>query len=1078
MLKQIVTFFFILATTFSFGQGVTTSSFHGKITDTNGDGLIGANILALHVPTGATYGTVTDADGYYRLPNIKVGGPYKVDVSYIGFDDQSFEDVFFRLGENQKIDITLQEGGVMIDELVITGTSLTTGQSTGTSTQISTEDIEKMPTLDRNLNDFLKLTPQANGSSFAGINNRYNAIYIDGAVNNDVFGLAGSGTNGGQTGISPFSIDIIDQFQVVLSPYDVSLGGFAGGGINAVTKSGTNEFKGTAYYFFKNENLVGKTNKTFAESIGLGDDDRTKLAPFSEKTFGASLGGPIIKDKVFFFTNVEIQDEVTPSPFNIAQYTSDAEGRSTEAELENLRQFVQNTYGYDPGTFGDVNDELKGLKIFGKIDVNLSSNNKLTLRHNYTKAEQSNRNSGNSRTLNFSNNGVFFPSTTNSSALELNTRIGTGMSNNLIIGYTSVKDDRGSLGQDFPYVTIEEPGSGQIRLGTEQFSTANFLSQKIFSITDNLKLYKGKHTLTIGTHNEFYDIRNVFIRQNFGSYRFASVDDFINGVGATEYDRSYSLVDEITGDQSAAAADFGAMQLGFYAQDEIEMTSKFKLTAGLRIDIPIITSDPEEDVYFNSTALPAIRANYDIDENVRAGKAPDGQLMFSPRVGFEYLPQDDRSTVIRGGVGIFTSRIPFVWPGAMFNNNGLTIGGVNERDITEDILFRPDIQNQYTNPNFSVPSGQMDLFASDFKYPQVLRGNLAMDKTLAGGWNVTLEGMYTKTLNNIFYQNVNSSPTVDFTWANAPDRRNVYTRNSIDRTYSAVYLASNTSEGYTYNLTAIVDKRFASGLDFSFAYTYGNAFAVNEGTSSQNSSQWRGQIHIDDRNAQILGRSDYALGSRIVSTLSYRLPWGQNSPNATTFSLYYNGQSGDAFSYVIAGSSARNLANQAGSTSRNRSLIYVPQTSGDINLIDYISGGNTVTAAEQWSNLDAFISADPSLDGARGGYAEKNGATAPFTSFLDLAIRQDIGTRVGGRDHKLQLSLDIFNFANLINSSWGSGYNVPGDFNNYFLYQFEGYATDGITPQFTYRDTDNGKDSFNRSDSRWRMRLGVRYIFD
>ena len=1088
MRKIIFTLILLFAMSMTYAQGVTTSSMKGQVSDQNSEPLIGANITAIHAPTGTFYGVSSDEEGYYRIANTRVGGPYTVTISFVGYEDVVLDNIYLRLGESFSADVTMGESAFSLGEVFVTATAGTVGQSSGASTQINAEQIQNIPTLNRDIDDFLKLTPQASsfggGTSFAGVNNRYNAIFVDGAVNNDVFGLASSGTNGGQTGISPFSIDIIEQFQVVLSPYDVALGGFAGGGVNAVTKSGTNDFAGTAYYFFQNENLVGKTNGTLAERLGIADGDRTRVAEFNKKTFGASLGGPLVKDKVFFFTNVELQDDVIPVPFETAQYTSVA-NRASESDLNNLRSFLMNTYGYDPGTFGDTQDALEGLKVFGKLDFNLSNSNKLTLRHQYTKAEQFNRNGGRSNRINFSNNGVFFPSTTNSSALELNSRINDKVSNNLIIGYTSVKDDRGSLGANFPFVVIDDGNNGSIRFGTEEFSTGNVLEQKIFTITNNLKLYRGKHTFTLGTHNEFYNIRNVFIRQNFGSYDFGTLDEFLSGAPADDYDRSYSLIagdENVIGDDSQAAAEFKAMQLGFYAQDEIEVNNKLRITAGLRIDIPIITSDPAIHSTFESGTLPGLQAQYDIANDITPGQAPDGQIMISPRVGFEFLPSGTISTVVRGGIGIFTSRVPFVWPGGMFTNNGLTIGSVDERDIAGDVLFRPDPANQYSDPAFSTPSGQLDLFASDFKYPQVLRGNLALDKALSGGWKITLEGIYTKTLNNVLYQNVNSDTEVAFNWTGSPDNRPVYTRSRIDGTYGrGIYVGYNTNKGYTYNLTASAAKSFDFGLDATFSYTYGDAEAINEGTSSQNSSQWRGQIHVNGRNNPLLGRSDYSSGSRIIAALNYKLKWNNSGSTATTFSLFYGGQSGRAFSYVYtrgAGDS-RNINQEDGSTSRNRSLIFVPGSASEINLIDYTSNGTLVTAAQQWTNLDALIEDDSNLSSQRGQYSKKNGSREPFQSNLDFAIRQDLGINAGGKEHKFQISLDFFNFANFLNKDWGARYSVIGDFNNNELIQFEGYAADGTTPQFTYRDDKLGKDRLDISSgsSRWRARVGLRYIF-
>lgn len=614
-------------------------------------------------------------------------------------------------------------------------------------------------------------------------------------------------------------------------------------------------------------------------------------------------------------------------------------------------------------------------------------------------------------------------------------------------------------------------------MGSERFSTANALDQTIFTITDNFKIYKNQHTITLGTHNEFYSIYNLFIAQNYGAYRFESVDDFINGASAIEYDRSYSLVDDITGDGSAAAANFNAMQLGFYAQDEWAVTPQFTLTAGLRLDIPILTTDPAIDENFNTESLPLVQDQYDVANNVEGGSAPDGQLMLSPRLGFTYDLNGDRMNILRGGIGIFTSRIPFVWPGSMYTNNGLTLGRVDERDITGDVNFIPGIQNQYVNPNFTVPSGQIDIFTQDFKYPQVLRGNLAIDTKLPGDISFTLEGIYTKTLNNVLYTQVNTDNTVDFNWTNTgADDRPVYTRSNIDPTYSAIYVGSNTSEGYTYNITASLAKQFASGLTANLSYTYGDATAVTEGTSSQNSSQWRGQVNTDGRNTPVLGRSDFALGQRVLGALSYSVDWNEAKNASTTITLLVEALQGSPYSYVIGGSNARNINNEAGSSSRNRSLIYIPADASEINFVE----SNGVSPAEQWTLLDAFIENDPYLSKNRGSYAEKNSNWMPWMSFLDLSLRQDFGVMAGGKMNTIQVSWDVFNVANLINPSWGVRYTVPGDFNNFFLYSFEGYDTDGTTPQFSYTDEAIGRDAYNidNFNSRWRMRLGVRYIFN
>lgn len=1061
-------------------QGVTTSSMSGTVTDTNGQPLVGANVVATHQPSGTVYGAASDANGNYRIPAMRVGGPYEVKVSYIGFSTAIVENLFLRLGENERRNFELSETGGQLGTVTVTATATSIGQSSGASTQVSRSQIENLPTLNQDLRDFARLTPQASlygdGITFAGMNNRFNAIYIDGAVNNDVFGLASSGTNGGQTGIQPFAIDIIDQLQVVLSPYDVTLGGFAGGGINAVTKSGTNTFSGAAYTYLQNENLVGKTNGVLAERL---DAERTKVEPFVKRTYGASLGGPIKKDKAFFFANVEVQRDENPQPFEFGQWSA-TPGRASQSDLENLRNFLINQYGYDPGTYSSTKDELNGLKLFGKIDYNINANHYLTVRHQYSNGENINRNAPNSNTINYSNNGIAFPSTTNSSAVELNSVFGTRSSNNLILSYINVKDDRGSIGSNFPYVIINDASSGQIRFGTEEFSTGNLLTQKIFSLTNNFRLYQGNHTLTFGTHNEFYDLYNVFLGQNFGSYRFASLNDFLTGAPAISYNRSYSLVDDITGDGTAAAADFKAAQFGFYAQDEWAVNPQFTLTYGLRVDIPLITEDPKEDTYFNNTALPKMQQAYSIAQDARAGKAPDGQIMFSPRLGFSYDLSKETQLVVRGGLGVFTSRIPFVWPGAMFNNNGLTQGQVTQANAGVPILFRPDINNQYTNPNVRIPSGQIDLFSKDFKYPQVFRGNLATDVELPFGILSTFEALYTKTLNNIVYTNINADPTIVRRWTGSPDNRPVYSRNNIDNTYTAVYLATNTSKGYSYNLSATFAKNFGRALNVNASYSYNDAYALSEGTSSQNSSQWRGQVNIDGRNNASYGRADFAAGHRVLTSASYRHDWTRDGNNATTVTLFVNAQSGQPFSYVIGGNNGQNINNEPGSTNANRSLVYIPRSANEINLVNYTAGGQTVTAAQQWERLNRVIEDDKYLSGNRGKYAEKNGAWAPFETQFDISLRHDFGLNVNGQRQRLQLMADVQNFANMLNNEWGARYFVPGNFNNYYLYQFEGYEADGSTPRFTFRSDAVGLERYNVSgtSSRWRMRFGVKYMFN
>lgn len=1068
---------FAFATESAFAQGVTSSSIRGTVYDANGDGLPGANVIAKHIPSGTTYGAPTDLNGYFILPNMRIGGPYTLNVSFVSYESFTLENIQLELGQPFELNVQLkEENPERLSEVIVTGSRSSVGEGAGATTQISRESIEKMPTLNRDLNDFTRLTPQAkqvgSGFSIAGINNRFNAIYFDGAVNNDVFGLASSGTNGGQTGAAPISMDAIDQIQVVISPYDVTYGGFAGGGINAVTKSGTNNFEGGVYAYNQNESLVGRTNTTLTERTG---GDRESVDEFSTNFVGFNIGGPIVKDKLFFFMNAEIQREQTPLPFEQGDYV----GNTSISQLNDLGNYLQNQYNYDAGVFGDKVEELNANRIFTKLNWNINEKHQLMLRNNFTDITQLNVNSSGTRRINYRNNGINFPSVTNSSALELSSRFSNSISNNLIIGYTAVRDDRDPIGQNFPAVTIQDGNGAQIRFGSEPFSTANQLDQDVFTITNNLNIYKGNHTITLGTHNEFTSFYNLFIRQNFGFYDYNSLDDFYNNEAPGFYTRSYSLVDDIVGDGSTAAAEFNAMQLGFYVQDEYRVSRKFTLSGGLRLDIPIITTDPNIDSEFNTTTIPAIEnAGYDL-QGAQGGQAPNGQLMWSPRIGFNYDVFGDKKTTIRGGTGIFTSRVPFVWPGGMYTNNGVTIGGFNNFQVDFPIEFISDVDQQYTNPNLTVPQGQVDLFVQDFKFPQVFRSSLAVDQVLHGGWVLGLEGLFTKTLNNVYYQNVNSDPTVDFNWTNGAsntDNRPVYVGRDIDPTYNSVYLASNTNEGYTYTVTGQIQKSFDFGLYINAAYTYGDAFSIFEGTSSQNSSQWRGAFNTDGRNNAPYGRSDFSLGSRVMSSINYAFDWGsKNKLYTTAVSLFYSGESGSPYSYTygFGGADARNINGERGSTSRTRSLIYVPANQNDIQLVDLEDGPS---AAQQWEALNTFIEEDDYLSTRRGMYAEKNGARAPFIHQLDFKFTQDFGFQSGNKTHKFQFSFDVFNFANLLNSDWGAIYTNPFDYN---IINFAGYADDGTTPQFNFTESRLGDERFNIANrtSRWRGRIGLRYFF-
>ena len=1062
-----------IATPKSYAQ-LTTSAIKGQIQSAS-ETLPGATVLMVHEPTGSQYGTISNATGIYNISNLNPGGPYTLSVSFIGHKTYEESDIYLTLGQTIQINISLTESTSELDEVLVVSTvsGVFDGNTTGSKTTVNSARIETMPTLSRGISDVARLTPQAKinssgGIEIAGQNSKYNSFTIDGAVQNDVFGLASNGTNGGQIGINPMSMDIIDQLTISLSPYDVTQSGFAGAGINAVTKSGTNKIEGSVYDYFRNEKLAGKTPTDNSEI------DRVRLDDFSSNTTGFTLGGPIIKNKVFFFTNFEIQRDDTPKPFDFADYS----GTASQTGINALSEKMKTDYGYDPGTYENTKATLDAEKFFAKIDWNISNNHKFSIRHQYSKGKSISPSSSSNSSIYFSNSGVNFISTTNATTAELKSTFSNKFANKIILGYTSVDDNRGPMGENFPYVYISDE---KIYLGSEQYSTANRLKQNILSFTDDFSIYAGKHNITLGMHHEYYDMFNVFIRQNYGYYSFSTLEDFITGAPATQFLRSFSNVDDVTGDNTDAAAAFKALQLGFYAQDDYQLTDNFNLVYGIRIDIPMYLDDPTKNTDFNDNVIPYLENTYGVDfKGAKTGLMPEASPLISPRLGFNWDIHGNKTLQLRGGVGLFTSRIPYVWTGGSYNNNGITVGGITISEAgSPELNFNSQWDNQ---PSISgTPSGQIDLFVKDFKMPQVFRSNLALDKKFDNGITTTVDITYTKNVNNVTYQNLLVQDTGDSMTGTGDDRtiwNNV--QNDInanaDGSYTGIYLGSNTSKGHSINIMAQAEKSWGNGLYTSLAYNYGVAKSINDGESSQNSSQWR-VANAHGRNNLDLGYSVYDLGHRIVGNVSYK--WEYSNFANTTFSLFYNGQSGQRFSYGYD-NGVSSYAGPAGDNidGRDLTLIYIPLNENDIVLVD----DGEYTANQQWEDLDAFIEGNNYLKDHRGEYSGRHAQRMPFEHIIDLKIMQEFKFKVSEtRENKLQLSLDIFNFTNMINKKWGRMHYALGDYNVYRLLRFAGYEADGTTPTYQYSNEEGtdtwGIDDSGLQSSRWQAQITLRYIF-
>ena len=1078
--KKLLSTLSLLLTAFVTYAQVTTSSITGVVTDSKGESLIGATVKATHTPTGTVYGTTTRGGGEFTIPNVRVGGPYKVEVSYISYGTETYNDIFLKLGEPLKLNVKLTEGTTSLKEVSITASKGIVKGNGGTALNVSRTQLDNLPTVNRSVQDFVRLSPQASvatngkdgspmGISFGGQSNKYNQFAVDGAVTNDVFGLSASGTNGGQAGANPISIETIDQLQIVLNPYDVKQSGFTGGGINAITKSGTNDFHGAAYFYYQGQSLVGKSP----------DSTRADYGSFKNKIFGASLGGPIIKNKLFFFVNAERSVRNNPIDFNPAEGSSNV----TTGELKSIYDFVKNTYQVDLGGYTDQQRDKPSTTLFGRIDWNINSVHKLTIRHNYLDASDLVYSRSNSSAA-FYNNYYQFPSKSNSSVIELNSNFSNKLSNELRIGYNDVKDRRSYLGQPFPSVTINDNGR-TINLGSEFSSTANALDQSIWTFTDNLTMYKGKHTITVGANAELYKIRNTFIQGAFGSYSYDSIAGFINDLKPRQYQINYTTADSTLRE----GVGFKAAQIGIYAQDEWNIRRNFTLTYGVRIDIPIFPTTPPDNTAFSKDPNFAGYSTTTI---------PKSRPLIAPRVGFNWDVTNDGQTTIRGGVGIFTGRVPFVWISNQYGNTGnvYTNVSLSGNGLPADFRFNYDGNSpffgQYSAANLagmgasvgSRPSN-INLSDRDFKFPQMFKTNLAIERRLPWGMSATLEGNFTKTLNNTIWENLNVIPTGDSVSLGGGVKRPTWEKKSTDWG-DQVLLLKNTNEGYTYNISAELTKQTSNGLFLKVGYSYGDAYSINDGTSSTASSNWRYGPNVNGLNNLEIARANYSMGSRVLAVVSKAFRYGKDDKFRTTLTLFYNGQSGVPYSWVYFNTT--DPTHDDLGSSGNNDLIYIP-TSTEVSAMafDGISQKDSKTGAtiysrtqeEQRADLERLISNDGYLSKHRGENAKKNASRTPFENIFDFKIAQVLPIY---KAHKVEITFDILNVGNLLNKDWGRTYFISNNASTPLTFRkFD--ATSG-NPVFQYdrrREVNGYGDEkpyyINNFTARWRGQLGLRYSF-
>ncbi|RPD46917.1 TonB-dependent receptor [Hymenobacter sediminis] len=1065
----------ILSAHMSWAQGTTTSAMNGVITDKSGEGLPGATVIAVHTPTNTQYVAPTNSEGRFNIPNMRVGGPYTVRVTFVGYKEAVRENIFLTLGQNQRLDINLNESEQTLGEVVVSGRRDPTlnSERSGAATNVQREQIERLPTISRSFQDFTRLTPQANGNSLAGRNGRFNNIQIDGASNNDLFGLGNTGAPGGQANTNPISLDAIQEFQVVLSPYDVRQGRFSGGGINAVTRSGTNEFSGSIYGFGRNQNTAGKSVTPDASG------NRTKLAEFYDYQSGFRLGGPIIKDKLFFFVNGEIARRSAPVLFRAGasgETGSDVVGFVNTTQLQEISDILAG-YGYNAGTFGEINAETRSDKAFARLDWNISNNHQLTLRHNFVDASNDNI-SRTATNFRFGNNAYQFLSQTNSTVLELKSRFGNRFANNLLVGYSTIRDSRTTKGDLFPSITINI-GNGTVSAGSEFSSVANRLDQDVLEITDNFNIFAGKHVLTIGTNNEIFRFDNLFVQSTEGRYDYPSLDAFKANVANSTAAANFRYRQNFPLPGGKPTAKFGAAQFGAYVQDEYNITDNFRFTTGVRLDLPVYFDKPSYNYKVDSTfaTANAQTAAYDI----RTDRLPKSRLQVSPRIGFNWDVRGNQTFQLRGGVGIFTGRPAYVWISNQYGGTGVDFANYDSNTAGTNVpaggfILTSDyttLRDAVKNLPARAAKGSVAVTDRDFKNPQLLRTNFAVDYRLPLGIVATLEGIYSKTLNDVIPQDINLvSPTGVLQGDGRPVYPSGVARYRNSRDFNSVFLLTNVSKGYQYSITGELKKQMTSNFFATAAYTYGQSRDVYSGTSSTAQSIWEFNPHVYGPNNLPLSYSSYDLRHRVIGSFSYRKEYANHF--ATTISAFYNGQSGSPFSYSYYGS---DINNDGGATSGNSNdLIYIPRNQSEIVLVT--DAANDTRSVDQiWNQLNTFIENDEYLSKHRGEYAARNGARTPWTHRIDVRLLQDFYTKIGNKTHTIQLSADITNFGNLLNKEWGRDYSVSNG--NYGLLRYQGLEN-GTTgrPTFSYSPTPQRTGyQVDQLTSRWQAQFGVRYLF-
>ena len=1079
-----------------FGQATTTSGINGKILDPSGKPLAGATIVAIHVPSGSQYGALTNGDGLFSIQGMRPGGPYSIEVSFIGYSKKSLTDISLLLGENFVVNTSLEESSTQLNEVIVVGAKapVFNSEKNGTSINISNRQLTLMPTVNRSINDLTRLTPQSNGNQIGGGNYRQNFITVDGAQFNNAFGI---GTNLPGNG-SPISLDAIDQISVNITPYDVRQSGFIGASVNAVTRSGSNEFSGSVYTYMQNEkykgNLVGKSKFIRNPSDYLME--------------GFRIGGPIIKNKLFFFLNFEKEKTTVPGPPRVAS-TPDAPAdynnniaRPTAADMDMMSQYLKDTYGYETGPYQGYSFQSPAQKFLLRLDWNINKNHKFNVRYSKMTSKSPSspstsvspfassiytNNRQNMDAMWYQNSGYFQERNFTSFSAELNSSLAGGKFMNTLRGTYSFQDEpRSTDGKLFPFVDILNAGRPYVSFGTELFSYGNTREVTTYTINDDFTWSMGKNNFTAGLQYEHDFTKNGFQRFGTSFYVFNSWNDFVNGVNPADFGITFSN----SPGYAQAFPTFKYAQTSGYLQDEINLTSKLKIVAGIRLDLPTY---PEP-----MAVHPIIEGLTFGNNNYSTATLPQTKLMLSPRIGFNYDVNGDRKYVIRGGTGIFTGRIPFVWIVSQAGDAGMvqtTQTYVGQANVPGP--FNPDPKAYYPADQpaaGTIVPGTFTIISDKFKMPQTWKSSLALDAKLPWGIKGTIEGIYNKDINTAFFVNegLTAPSNLNIDEANTdsyPDGRLIYPNANVDKYYNlqnngiitangtgsgvSPIVLENRKGGYYWSATVKLEKAFDNGFSGMIAYTHSEAKNLVDGSGDQASSAWSGNPNVNGSNSPELSYTSYVMPDRIVSSVSYRIEYLKSM--ASSISFIYEGSAQGRFSYVYNS----NVVRDGGANN----LIYVPKDPSEITFVNQTVNTFVWTKEAQSDAFFAYVNQDKYLKSRKGKYAERNGALMPWRNNIDVKFMQEFFVNVGGKRNTIQVSLDILNFGNLLSKHWGlaQSYNqgniltatnlaniVPGG-SVKPIYKLNPYNNTMLTNTFN--------NSVNYS-STYSMQLGIRYIFN